>query len=337
MFEVLLASMFADREDADLAIALLQEWTGAALAIDALAREARRALILVGPSRTGKTELARIVSLLLGDPVTTASVSEISERFGLSSLYGAVAWIRDDAINEGDKLDPQRFKTIVTGEPVNIERKNRDALPGVRLNIPVLLTANSLPRARDGSDAIFNRSIVLNMTNVIGETEAAAARAAILGRPGALSLGAGVFAAEGAGILNWALAGLRRLWARGRYDIPASVNASILQFKDDNNPVAEWAREAIEAAPYSKVNRHDLVRSYNGWELEREGDEARAHGARWLLPKLRSQVRGWRYTDPQRTALRHRRAPDRCRTGNVGQLRQGVPTHGPGRIFDCRK
>ena len=101
-----------------------------------------------------------------------------------------------------------------------------------------------------------------------------------------------MFEAEASGILNWALVGLRRLWARGRYDIPASVNASILQFKDDNNPVAEWAREALEAAPSSKVNRRDLVRAYNGWELEREGDEARAHGGRWLLPKLRSQVRG---------------------------------------------
>ena len=70
MFEALLASMFADREDASLAIELVREWLGAALAIDCLAREARRALILVGPSRTGKTELARIVSLLLGDPVS---------------------------------------------------------------------------------------------------------------------------------------------------------------------------------------------------------------------------------------------------------------------------
>jgi putative DNA primase/helicase len=290
-FERLIASMFRDRTDADAVIMLVQEWAGAALAISSLSREQRRALILVGPSRTGKTELAKIFARLLGDPLATPSVAEISERFGLSSMYGAAAWIRDDAINEGDKLDPQRFKTIVTGEAVNIEIKNRSAIPNVRLNIPVLLTANTLPRARDGSDAIFNRSIILTMTNVIDETAAHQARID-LGGSGGPGIGTAIFDDEGPGILNWALEGLRRLRARGLYDIPESVGVSIRRFKDDNNPVAEWAREAVEADPWSKVARRDLTRAYNGWELEQDGDEARSHGGRWLLPKLRAQVKG---------------------------------------------
>ena len=60
---------------------------------------------------------------------------------------------RDDAINEGDKLNSQRFKTIVTGEPVDIEIKHRHAVPSHRFELPVCLTCNSLPKAIDGSDA----------------------------------------------------------------------------------------------------------------------------------------------------------------------------------------
>ena len=292
IFERLIASMFGNQPDAPATIGLVQEWVGAALAIASMTREERRAMILVGPSRTGKTELARIFALLLGDPIAAPAVSEIGERFGLSSLYGAAAWVRDDAINEGDKLDPQRFKTIVTGEAVNVELKGRHVIPNVRLNTPVLLTCNSLPRARDGSDAIFNRSIVVTMTNVIDEKAAKTARGEILGQASDVSLGAAVFELEAPGILNWALAGLERLRARGFYEIPEGVAMALQRFKDENNPVGEWAREAIEVSAGTRIERQDLVRSYNGWEHDMEGDEAISRGGRWLLPKLRARFPG---------------------------------------------
>ena len=289
-FEALLYNMLGR---VDL-INLVQEWLGAALSIGSLNREERRALLLVGPSRTGKTELAKIFARLFGSPIATPSVAAISDdrdRFALSTLYGAAAWIRDDAINEGDKLNPQRFKTIVTGEPIDIEIKHRHAVPSHCFEIPVCLTCNSLPKAIDGSDAIFNRSLILRMENVIEEDVAAKARTDSGVRPGQ-SIGAAIFEAEASGILNWALAGLARLRARGFYDIPASVKDAIARFKDDNNPIGEWVREAINLDPYSKVERRDLVRAYNGWEFEQDGEKAVGRGGRWLLPKLRNQVPG---------------------------------------------
>ena len=75
--------------------------------------------------------------------------------------------------------------------------------------------------------------------------------------------------AEASGILNWALAGLARLRARGFYDIPQSVKDAISRFKDDNNPIGEWVREAIAVDRYSKQSRGaTLVRAYNaGWDV----------------------------------------------------------------------
>jgi P4 family phage/plasmid primase-like protien len=289
-FEALLFNMLGDQER----VALVQEWLGAALSIRSLSREERRALIMVGPSRTGKTELARIFRLLLGSPIATPSVAEVSDdrdKFALSSLYGAVAWIRDDAINEGDKLNPQRFKTIVTGEPTDVGLKHRDTVRDYCFEIPVCLTCNGLPKAVDASDAIYNRSLILKMTNVIDEEAAAMVRREE-GVPRGQSIGTAIFEEEGAGILNWALVGLARLRARGYFEIPASVRDAIAQFKDDNNPVGTWASEAMEADPWSKVARHDLVRSYNGWQLEQEGDRAVGRGGAWLLPKIRNLIKG---------------------------------------------
>jgi putative DNA primase/helicase len=233
-------SLFSDHDEEtrNRSLGLLQEFFGACLAIGKLNREQRRALLLVGPSRVGKSELARLVRLLVGDPVAAPAVAEIGERFGLSCFIGARAWIRDDAVNEGDRLNPERFKTIVTGEPIDIERKNRPALPSVRLNIPVLLTANGLPTARDSSDAIFNRCLVVEMTNVVDEKTAVDYRQR-LGVPSGSPLAHWLFEREGAGILNWALDGLARLLQRGQFDIPDHVAQSIRRFKDEANPVAE--------------------------------------------------------------------------------------------------
>src|ERR1700724_1572350 len=64
-----LNSLFADRDQAtrNEIVGLLQEFCGASLAVRLLRREQRRALILIGPSRTGKTELARLIGRLVGN------------------------------------------------------------------------------------------------------------------------------------------------------------------------------------------------------------------------------------------------------------------------------
>jgi P4 family phage/plasmid primase-like protien len=287
-FIKLLHSMFSLHASPELAVEMYREWLGSALAIPRLTREQRKALLVVGKSRSGKTELSSCARALIGEPVASPSVSEISETFGMQNFIGKSAWIRDDAINEGDRLDPQRFKIIVTGEPIAIRRMAQHALE-TRLQIPVLLTANSLPRARDASDAVYNRSIVLKLDRVIGEKEAVEMRAA-LGVPAGLSIGAHIMEQEASGVLNWALEGLRRLLERGSFDVPDSVSEDIREFKEGNNPVAEFARTAITKSANSMVERADVLCAYHGWLREEEGEEARASGARWFFPKLRQAL-----------------------------------------------
>ena len=284
-----MASLFADREvttRADI-VALLQEFFGACLGISLLNREHRRALMLKGPSRTGKTELAQLICRLVGEPVAAPAVREISERFGAATFYGANAWIRDDAVNEGDRINPERFKTIVTGEPIDIERKNRQPLRQVRLDIPVILTANSLPTSRDSSDAIFNRCLVVDMTNVISEEAAHEARRRH-GVPLGQTIGQYIFEREGPGILNWALDGFARLLTRGHFNIPEPVRDAIQTFKDDSNPVGEWARTMLIRSDTNKIERSDLLCAFHGWWREEMGDDVRLLGGRWLMPKLRA-------------------------------------------------
>jgi P4 family phage/plasmid primase-like protien len=293
-FIKLLTEMFSDRgEEQPKLVELIQECFGAALAPKLLSREQRKALILLGPSRTGKTEVSYSLRSLMGSPIASPSVAEISGTFGLESFYDAVAWIRDDAVNEGDELDAQRFKTIITGEPIDINRKGLPAVLGVSLAMPTLLSANSLPRARDKSDAIYNRSLVVEMTRIFSDEEASEMKKRLGVPPLAEAAMPHIFSTEGSGILNWALIGLKRLMERGRYSPPTSVSKANQSFKDDNNPVGEWVRTCVEAAPadhdgFHCVTRDDLMCAYHGWQREQDGDAARAMGARALFPRLRS-------------------------------------------------
>jgi P4 family phage/plasmid primase-like protien len=266
-------------------IEALQEAFGAFLAIKVLGREQRKALFLLGPSRTGKTQVSTVARRLIGEPVASPSVVDISEQFGMEMLHGARAWIRDDAVSEQDRIDPARFKAIVTGETVNVNRKGR-SFAQVAFEIPIVLTTNAMPRARDSSDAIYNRALVIEMTNVVEEEEAAAARRA-LGLPADCVVGEAIAEREGSGILNWALDGLDRLRARGRYDPPVTMRDAVRRFKDDNNPVAAWLSAAAERDPGCKVSRKDLLCSFNGWQRDEQGDEAKAWGGRQFFPKLR--------------------------------------------------
>jgi P4 family phage/plasmid primase-like protien len=282
-----LTELFGDRDPPIRAalIDLLQQFTGAALCVRLLHREQRRALFLIGPSRTGKSELARLFGHLFGTPIASPSVGDLGDRFGLECFYGAMAWVRDDAVNEGDKLNPQHFKTIVTGEPIDIRRKNKGAVR-VELAIPVVLTANALPAARDASDAVFNRSLVLDMTRVFDETNAIDARRKF-GVPPGRWLGDWLFEQEGPGFLNWALEGLARLLKQGAFVIPECVLTAIHNFQREGDIVVDFARTALERSGSTRIARGDVVCAFHGWRRDDEGDKARLYGGRWLIPRLR--------------------------------------------------
>lgn len=287
VFLKFLDSLFLNLSEDERAkvIGAIQEFFGSALCVPMLHREERKGLLAIGPSRSGKTQLSLIFRKLVGARIASPSIADISTAFGLSPLLGADAWVRDDAVSEGDKVDPARLKVLITGESVEINRKG---LPQVTtsLQIPIFITVNVLPKARDTTDALYNRFLVLDMKCVVAEEDTIKARLA-LGVPKNRNVADFIAETEMPGILNWALDGLERLRARGRFDLPRSIKTAIESFKQGNNPVAEWAAIALEPAPGYMVSRNDLRCCFNGWERSEHGDEAKATGAKSLLNRMR--------------------------------------------------
>jgi putative DNA primase/helicase len=276
-----LESAFAnfDASERQAVIDTLAEWFGSAL-VRSKSREMTKGLIVYGPSRTGKTQLAQVLRALIGGNATGMRARDLEEHFGMQPLIRASAWIADDAVSSGEFLDAERYKVIVTGEPVSIPRKNKDNWEG-SLDIAVCLTANHLPRVKDQSHAVYNRSIVLPMT--VEHDETAAEEKSISER---------VIEAELGGVLNWALEGYTRLAERRYFNPPKVMRDAVGMFEHDNNPIGAWLATAVEPSDGMMVDRRDLLSSLNGWMISEFGQDAKPYGGRTVLPAIRRAMPG---------------------------------------------
>jgi P4 family phage/plasmid primase-like protien len=271
---------FSDLSASDRAavIATIQEWFGAAM-VRKKPRELRKALWLFGESRTGKTRIAEVLRLLVGDPVSSIKLRVLEKTFGGSALLGKRAWIVDDAIGSNDEVDDALFKVVVTGEAFSTDVKNKE-FQTARLDIPVLFTSNSLPKVKDQSDAVFNRSLLIHMRVVRSEEETA----------GVKPIEEIVQENELAGVFSWALDGWTRVSARGRYNPPNPMLAASADFKASNNVVGSWVKECVTAASEYMIDRRDAYASFKGWYASEYGSGSRVPSPKFLIMSLRQCI-----------------------------------------------
>lgn len=263
-FIAFLQGAFADQPEDQIAdiIGAVQEWFGSALMRNR-PRALMKGMLVWGASRTGKTQLSEILRGLLGNASTVAtSVADIGTDFGLQSLSTARAWIADDAVGQGETLDAERYKKLITGEQIGVRRKNMIDLQ-MRFGRPVMLTMNNLPRIKDGSLAVYNRSMMVKMTVVRPEDAPEPA--------GYTSIAAQIIAEELTGVLWWAIEGWQRAVARGRFAEPECMQEAVRSLQRSNDAVRAWADDAVVEDAGHKVAKVDLFAAFAGWYFLENG------------------------------------------------------------------
>jgi putative DNA primase/helicase len=71
--------------------------------------------------------------------------------------------------------------------------------------------------------------------------------------------------AEAAGILNWALDGLRRLRERGCFEIPNTVKAATEEFQQNNDIPFLFIQDACIVSEDIRIQSSILYTAYRGW------------------------------------------------------------------------
>jgi putative DNA primase/helicase len=215
--------------------------------------------MLVGPKRSGKGTIARLLPGLLGkDNVVSPTLAGLSSHFGLAPLIDKRAAIISDA-----RLGPQnnahtvaeRLLAISGDDPLTIDRKCRDAWTG-HLGVRFLILTNELPRIADASGALASRFVLLTMRRSFYDEEDLDLTTALL--------------EELPGIMNWALRGLDRLNKRGRFEVPQSSLQAIRQLGDLASPMGAFIRDWCTVKADSSVGVKQLYAAYSSW-CEQEG------------------------------------------------------------------
>jgi len=198
----------------------------------------QKIFMLVGPKRSGKSTISRVLRALVGSPhVAGPTLDQLTRNFGMQSLIGKSLAIIADARLSGQRdtqIVVERLLSISGEDALDIDRKYRDPWTG-RVPARLFIISNELPALIDPSGALASRFIILPLTrSFYGEEDTELTDKLI---------------AELPGILNWALDGLDRLRARGRFIQPESGKERIQELEDLSSPVGVFVRERCVVAP----------------------------------------------------------------------------------------
>lgn len=265
--------------DGDAArISLLQEWFGYTLLPDV---RHHKMLIKMGPPRAGKGTTDRIHEGMLGSENTTGfSLYSLADKFGLRRLLGRhVAFVGEVTLaGEGKPRILETLNAITGGDPVPIEEKYNPQCVSVTLPTRFSISCNEMPSFVDPSGALSARLLVLNYNKSFVGREDRGLVEKLLG--------------ELPGINRWALDGLRRLRANGRFTETDAGKDLANEFRRNNSDAFSFMQDFLVIRPELNPGNLTDVRTTteNIWIT---GDELRKAFARWCNDNGRMGSVNW--------------------------------------------
>ena len=229
----------------------LQEWIGYLLVQNT---RHHKILLIVGPPRSGKGTIGRILHELLGSfNVAGPTLSSLGGEFGLQTLLNKMlATISDARLNGrgNNSLIIERLLSISGEDPLTINRK---FLPPLTVQLPtrIMMMSNELPDMRDASGALAKRYIILTLQKSwFGKEDTD-----LFSR----------LRTELPGILIWGLKGLARLQERGKFLQPTSSSELIDELETMTSPIKAFISEMCICTPQSTISVASLFDAWRAW------------------------------------------------------------------------
>lgn len=236
-------------------VELLQEWMGYCLTSDT---SQQKMLLLVGPRRSGKGTIGRILTRLVGAAnVVGPTTSSLAGNFGLQPLIEKSLAIVSDARFGGENVGTvvERLLCISGEDTLTIDRKFLGSV-SMKLATRFMFLTNELPRLNDASTALAGRFLVLRLTNSFYGNEDVTLTDQLV--------------SELPGILLWAIEGWKRLKKRGHFVQPKSAEEAIRDLEDLASPVSAFVRERCVIGPGHRTWLDDLYKAWQAW-CEQDG------------------------------------------------------------------
>lgn len=214
----------------------------------------QKAFLLVGPRRSGKGTIARVIQDLVGSDNTAApTLSGLQERFGLSALLGKSVAIIGDArltARPDQATIAEVFLRITGQDALNVDRKGLPIVQ-VKSSVRFVLLANAVPRLVDESGAFASRFLILRMLATFEGREDVTLQDHLR--------------EELPGILTWAIEGWRRLRRVGRFAQPEAARADLESMRDISSPHTTFLEECCVFDEGAEVDLDALYERWRAW------------------------------------------------------------------------
>jgi P4 family phage/plasmid primase-like protien len=238
-------------QDDQQSVECLQEMFGYILSGDTLQQ---KFFNLIGPRRSGKGTINKVLVALLGQHNTVApELGELCDTFGLQPWMGKLLASFTDArapSRDTGAIVSQLLR-IVGGDTVTVNRKNKEAWSGY-LPTRIVIYSNEVLQLSEASNALTGRMIVLKMSKSFYGQEDTQLSTKLM--------------AELSGIFNWAMIGLRRRVDRGGYFNQTDTGRELLETMEEmSNPIGSFIDQALDYVVNGEVDKDDVFLCYKRW------------------------------------------------------------------------
>lgn len=195
--------------------------------------ELRKAFILIGDKKNGKSTYLDLITYMLGDEnISALDLADIGSQFKTAEIVGKLANIGDDIGDEFIK-NPAIFKKVVSGDRITVERKGVDPF-AFNNYAKLLFSANNIPRIKDKSGAVLDRLIIVpfNARFDKNDPDYDPFIKYKLRKTDVIEA-----------LIQLALDGLNRVLTNQEFTINTAVQKELEEYEENNNPIVLFFKE----------------------------------------------------------------------------------------------
>ena len=216
-----------------------------------------RALLLLGPTQSGKSVFLNLLTDLLGDDnVLNETVQRLCNRdFAQAGLLNTIANINPD-LGTGKLQDIGVFKRLIAGDKVEIEPKFKGQIK-IEADQKHIYAANQVPEVPDADGAFYERSLFVKFPNTIPRSD----------RNPQLQ---DELLEESSGILNWMLDSYARLMDQNGFTNDRDKEQSRSVWNEYGDSISRFIEKRIVK---DLTNEIDAKEVYAHYKMETKSED----------------------------------------------------------------
>ena len=235
----------------------------------------QRFYLAQGPGSTGKSTFLNAVRNTLGDYAGAIDSDSLLKKAGdsgirndLASLEG-LRYVMAVEPQEGKGWNAELLKQMTGGDPLKVRFLYREHFTYVP-QFTLFVGANTLPAVPASDGAFWRRLRRIVFDTVIPAEQ----RDRTL--PEKLRAPEGQYA-----ILAWLVEGCMKYQANPVLVEPQAVLEATNEYREENDPLAEWINDRCVVGPQYRAKPGDLMGSYNGWCVTNSGADRIESKTKW--------------------------------------------------------